>query len=199
MIAQLTGVIAEKNSDSVVIDVGGVGFHVLTSVTTLSNIPAGGEKVKLYTVFNVREDAMELFGFATREEKQMFDKLRGVNGVGPKTALGILSALTVRDISLALLTGDANALTKAPGIGKKTAQRLVLELKDKVSQAEVSTAADVPAITRANESSAAQEAIEALLALGYQSAEATVAVSRVQDQSDKADELIRLALRGMMK
>ena len=172
---------------------------MLTSVTTLSNIPAGGEKVKLYTVFNVREAAMELFGFATRAEKQMFDKLRGGNGVGPKTALGILSALTVRDISLALLTGDANALTKAPGIGKKTAQRLVLELKDKVSQAEVSTAADVPAITRANESSAAQEAIEALLALGYQSAEATVAVSRVQDQSDKADELIRLALRGMMK
>ena len=92
-----------------------------------------------------------------------------------------------------------NEFSKLPGVGKKTAQRLVLELKDKVSQAEVSTAADVPAITRANESSAAQEAIEALLALGYQSAEATVAVSRVQDQSDKADELIRLALRGMMK
>lgn len=199
MIAQLTGVIAEKNSDSVVIDVGGVGFHVLTSASTLGNLPAGGEKVKLYTVFNVREDAMELFGFSTREEKQMFDKLRGVNGVGPKTALGILSALSVRDISLALLTGDANTLTKAPGIGKKTAQRLVLELKDKVSQAEVSTAADVPAVARMQQSSAAQEAIEALLALGYQSAEATVAVSKVQDKSDKADELIRLALRGMMK
>ena len=199
MIAQLTGVIAKKNSDSVVIDVGGVGFQVLTSAATLSNLPAGGEKVKLYTVFNVREDAMELFGFASREEKHMFDKLRGVNGVGPKTALGILSALSVRDISLALLTGDANALTKAPGIGKKTAQRLVLELKDKVSQAEVSTAADVPAVARASRSSAAQEAIEALLALGYQSSEATVAVARVQDQSDKADELIRLALRGMIK
>lgn len=199
MIAQLTGIVAEKNSDSVVIDVGGVGFQVLTSATTLSNLPAGGEKVKLYTVFNVREDAMELFGFATREEKTMFDKLRGVNGVGPKTALGILSALTVRDISLALLTGDANALTKAPGIGKKTAQRLVLELKDKVDQTEVSTAADVPAVARASQSSAAQEAIEALLALGYQSAEATVAVANVQDKSDKADELIRLALRGMAR
>lgn len=199
MIAQLTGIVAEKNNDSVVVDVNGVGFQVLTSATTLSNIPAAGEKIKLYTVFNVREDAMELFGFSTREEKRMFDKLRGVNGVGPKTALGILSALTVRDISLALLTGDATALTKAPGIGKKTAQRLVLELKDKVDQSEVTTIADVPAVARTTQSSAAQEAIEALLALGYQSTEATVAVASVQDKSDKPDELIRLALRGMMK
>lgn len=199
MIAQHTGIVAEKNNDSVVVDVNGVGFQVLTSATTLSNIPAAGEKIKLYTVFNVREDAMELFGFSTREEKRMFDKLRGVNGVGPKTALGILSALTVRDISLALLTGDATALTKAPGIGKKTAQRLVLELKDKVDQSEVTTIADVPAVARTTQSSAAQEAIEALLALGYQSTEATVAVASVQDKSDKPDELIRLALRGMMK
>ena len=199
MIAQLTGIVAEKNNDSVVVDVNGVGFQVLTSATTLSNIPAAGEKIKLYTVFNVREDAMELFGFSTREEKRMFDKLRGVNGVGPKTALGILSALTVRDISLALLTGDATALTKAPGIGKKTAQRLVLELKDKVDQSEVTPIADVPAVARTTQSSAAQEAIEALLALGYQSTEATVAVASVQDKSDKPDELIRLALRGMMK
>lgn len=199
MIAQLTGIVAEKNNDSIVVDVNGVGFQVLTSATTLSNIPAAGEKIKLYTVFNVREDAMELFGFSTREEKRMFDKLRGVNGVGPKTALGILSALTVRDISLALLTGDATALTKAPGIGKKTAQRLVLELKDKVDQSEVTTIADVPAVARTTQSSAAQEAIEALLALGYQSTEATVAVASVQDKSDKPDELIRLALRGMMK
>lgn len=199
MIAQLIGIVAEKNSDNVVVDVNGIGFQVLTSATTLSNLPAAGEKIKLYTVFNVREDAMELFGFSTREEKRMFDKLRGVNGVGPKTALGILSALTVRDISLALLTGDATALTKAPGIGKKTAQRLVLELKDKVDQSEVTSAADVPAVTRAAQSSAAQEAIEALLALGYQSTEAAVAVANVQDKSDKPDELIRLALRGMMK
>lgn len=199
MIAQLIGTVAEKTSDSVVIDVGGVGFQVLTSATTLSNLPTGGEKVKLYTVFNVREDAMELFGFITREEKRMFDKLRGVNGVGPKTALGILSSLTVRDISLALLTGDANALTKAPGIGKKTAQRLVLELKDKVDQAEVTSLPDAPAISRASQSSAAQEAIEALLALGYQTSEATRAVAAVQDQSDKVDDLIRLALKGMAR
>ena len=167
MFAHFDGIVAEKNADSIVLDVNGVGYLLFVSGATLSIAPSVGERMKLYSVLNVREDAMELFGFATREEKQMFDKLRGVNGVGPKTALGILSALSVRDISLALLTGDANALTKAPGIGKKTAQRLVLELKDKVSQAEVSTAADVPAITRANESTAAQEAIEALLALGY--------------------------------
>ena len=199
MIAQLIGIIVEKTADSVIVDVNGIGFQVLTSATTLSNTPAAGEKVKLYTVFNVREDAMELFGFGTREEKQMFDKLRGVNGVGPKTALGILSALTVRDISLALITGDANALTKAPGIGKKTAQRLVLELKDKVQQADVAGIPNAPAIARATQSSAVQEAIEALLALGYQTAEATRAVASVQDQSDKVDDLIRLALKGMLR
>ena len=199
MIAQLTGIVAEKNSDSVVIDVGGVGYELICSRATIGAAPRVGERMKCFTILSVREDAMELFGFATREEKTMFDKLRGVNGVGPKTALGILSALTVRDISLALLTGDANALTKAPGIGKKTAQRLVLELKDKVDQTEVSTVTDVPAVARASQSSAAQEAIEALLALGYQSAEATVAVANVQDKSDKADELIRLALRGMAR
>lgn len=198
MIAQLTGLVAEKNADSLVLDVNGVGFLVLTSANTLAAAPNTGEKLKLYTVFVVREDAMELFGFATRDERHMFDKLRGVTGVGPRTALSMLSALSVREISLALLTGDSAALTKAPGIGKKTAQRLVLELRDKVDQSEL-TLPDAPAISRVQQTGAAQEAIEALLALGYQQSEAAVAIAAVQDQSDKVDELIRLALRGMMK
>lgn len=141
---------------------------------------------------------MELFGFATRDERHMFDKLRGVTGIGPRTALAMLSALSVREISLALLTGDSGALTKAPGIGKKTAQRLVLELKDKVDQSELAMP-DMPSVSRVSQSGAAQEATEALLALGYQPAEAALAIAAVQDQTDQVDELIRLALRGMMK
>ena len=198
MIAQLNGLVAEKNSDSLVLDVGGVGFLVLTSATTLAAAPAAGEPMKLYTVFIVREDAMELFGFATRDERHMFDKLRGVTGIGPRTALAMLSALSVREISLALLTGDSGALTKAPGIGTKTAQRLVLELKDKVDQSELAMP-DMPSVSRVSQSGAAQEATEALLALGYQPAEAALAIAAVQDQTDQVDELIRLALRGMMK
>ncbi len=198
MIAQLNGLVAEKNADSLVLDVNGVGFQVLTSANTLAAAPAAGEKLKLYTVFIVREDAMELFGFATRDERHMFDKLRGVTGVGPRTALAMLSALSVRDITLALLTGDSGALTKAPGIGKKTAQRLVLELKDKVDQSEL-TLPDLPAASRAKQTGAVQEATEALIALGYQPAEAAVAIAAVQEQTEQVDELIRLALRGMMK
>ncbi len=198
MIAQLNGLVAEKNADSLVLDVNGVGFQVLTSANPLAAAPAAGEKLKLYTVFIVREDAMELFGFATRDERHMFDKLRGVTGVGPRTALAMLSALSVRDITLALLTGDSGALTKAPGIGKKTAQRLVLELKDKVDQSEL-TLPDLPAASRAKQTGAVQEATEALIALGYQPAEAAVAIAAVQEQTEQVDELIRLALRGMMK
>ncbi|MDO4356397.1 MAG: Holliday junction branch migration protein RuvA [Clostridia bacterium] len=198
MIAQLNGLVAEKNADSIVLDVNGVGFLVLTSANTLAAAPAAGEKLKLYTVFIVREDAMELFGFATRDERHMFDKLRGVTGVGPRTALAMLSALSVREITLALLTGDSGALTKAPGIGKKTAQRLVLELKDKVDQSELAMP-DLPAASPAKQTGAVQEATEALIALGYQPAEAAIAIAAVQDQSEQVDELIRLALRGMMK
>lgn len=198
MIAQLNGLVAEKSADSLVLDVNGVGFQVLASANTLAAAPAAGERMKLYTVFIVREDAMELFGFATRDERHMFDKLRGVTGVGPRTALAMLSALSVRDITLALLTGDSGALTKAPGIGKKTAQRLVLELKDKVDQSELAMP-DMPAASRAKQTGVVQEATEALIALGYQPAEAAIALAAVQDQTEQVDELIRLALRGMMK
>ena len=156
--------------------------------------------MRCFTFLSVREDALELFGFATREEKEMFLQLTSVSGIGPKTALGVLGAMPLRDLNLAILLGDVNALSRAPGIGKKTAQRIALELKDKVSQADVSAAAAgstaaVPAASMAADCVA--EAIEALTALGYSSTEARNAVSQVRDQSDKPEELIRLALRAM--
>ena len=142
---------------------------------------------------------MELFGFATREEKEMFLQLTSVSGIGPKTALGVLGAMPLRDLNLAILLGDVNALSRAPGIGKKTAQRIALELKDKISQADVSAAvpAQSAAAAPALSPDAVAEAIEAMIALGYSSTEARNAISQVRDQTDKPEELIRLALRAM--
>ena len=137
---------------------------------------------------------MELFGFYSREEKRMFERLRSVSGVGPRMALSILSSMPLNDLSIALVAGDAAALTRVPGIGKKTAQRLVLELRDKVDDAELtsqSAAAAAPA------GSAESEAIAALMALGYASSEAARAVSAVAGKAAKADEMIFLALKSL--
>ncbi len=197
MYAHIDGIIADKTADTLVLDCHGVGYELMVSGQTLAKAPASGERMKCYTLLSVREDAMELFGFATREEKAMYLKLRTVSGIGPRTALGILSALSVRDLSIALVTGDAAALARAPGVGKKTAQRLVLELRDKVDNDELtSSGVTLPAASQAK-GGAAAEAIEALMALGYNASDAQKAVAQVQDKSDKADELIFWALRGL--
>ena len=200
MYAFIEGTVCEKTNGCLVLQAGGVGWQLSCSNNTLMAAPALGETMRCFTFLSVREDALELFGFATREEKEMFLQLTSVSGIGPKTALGVLGAMPLRALNLAILLGDVNALSRAPGIGKKTAQRIALELKDKVSQADVSaaaagSAAAVPAASMAADCVA--EAIEALTALGYSSTEARNAVSQVRDQSDKPEELIRLALRAM--
>ena len=195
MFAHFDGIVADKTADSIVLDVNGVGYLLFVSGATLSMAPAVGGRMKLYSVLNVREDAMELFGFYSREEKAMYERLKGVSGVGSRTALQILSAMSVRDLSLALVSGDASALTRVPGIGKKTAQRLVLELKDKVEDSELTGAAGVA--PRAASSGPEGEAVAALVALGYSASEAAKAVSRVAGQTDKVDEMIFLALKGL--
>ena len=197
MIAFIEGKVAEKSPGELVINAGGVGYLLLCSNSTLAEAPAKGETWRCHTVLNVREDAMELFGFATVQERTMFRRLCSVTGIGAKTALGILSALSVRDLSIAIVTGDAAALARAPGIGKKTAQRLILELKDKVEQQDVSAAGAVSAPKAAPVTNAQQEAQAALQALGYTSAEAAKAISRVADQATTVDQLIMLALRQM--
>ena len=200
MFAFIEGVVCEKTNGCLVLQAGGIGWQLSCSNNTLMAAPALGETMRCFTFLSVREDAMELFGFSSREEKELFLQLTSVSGIGPKTALGLLGAMPLRDLNLAILLGDVNALSRAPGIGKKTAQRIALELKDKVSQADVSaaaagSAAAVPAASMAADCVA--EAIEALTALGYSSTEARNAVSQVRDQSDKPEELIRLALRAM--
>ena len=194
MYAYIDGVVAWKNTDSIVIEAGGIGYQVMVSGATLSAAPAAGQRMKLYTLLNVREDAMELFGFYSMEEKRMYERLRGVSGIGPRTALQILSSMSIRDLSIALVAGDAGALTKVPGIGRKTAQHLVLELKDKLEESDLTGTAVSPKVSQQGPEA---EAIAALISLGYASAEAAKAVSMVAGQTDKADEMIFLALKGL--
>ena len=199
MITFIEGKVAEKNAgELVMMSAGGVGFSLMCSNATLSAAPGKGETWRCYTVMNVREDAIELFGFASRQEREMFRRLCTVTGVGAKTALGVLSALPLRDLSVAIVTGDVTALSRAPGIGKKTAQRIVLELRDKVEQAEVSSSAPgVSAPVSAPAGGMEREAQAALQALGYTSAEAARAVNQVRDQANTVDQMVLLALRQM--
>lgn len=200
MYAFIEGRVCEKGAGELILQAGGVGYRISCSMNTLAAAPAVGETMRCYTFLNVREDAMELFGFATQEERRMFLSLTGISGVGPKMALGLLGSMPLKELNLAILLGDVTALSRAPGIGKKTAQRIALELKDKVSQEDVNAA--MPAGTgevraAAMAADCVTEALEALQALGYTPAEARAAVQSVRDQSDKTDELIKLALRSM--
>jgi len=196
MYAFIEGALCEKSADSLVIDAGGVGYLLQVSGETLRKAPPIGQRFKCFTVLAVREDAMELYGFATREERAMYERLRTVSGIGPRSAMSILSTLSVHDLSVALITGDITALARAPGIGRKTAQRLALELRDKVDNEQLIGAQDV-GLSGVMERGVTGEAIEALMALGYQSAEAARAVGKAAQNTDKLDEIIRLALKGM--
>ena len=140
MYAYLNGKVAEKGPNSLVIDVNGVGYLLSVSMNTLQETPPIGENMKVYTLLSVREDAMELFGFASQEEKKMFSRLLAVSGIGPKVALSILGAMPLRDLTLAIVTGDITSLSRAPGVGKKTAQRIALELKEKVDESDLKEA-----------------------------------------------------------
>ena len=198
MYAFIEGKVCEKNAGELILLAGGVGYQINCSMNTLAAAPALGETMRCYTYLSVREDAMELFGFASREEKRMFLSLTGVSGVGPKMALALLGSMPLKEPNLAILLGDVTALSRAPGIGKKTAQRIALELKDKVSQEDVSAVSvGGAAPVQSMAADCVTEALEALQALGYTPAEARNAVQSVRDQSDKTDELIKLALRSM--
>lgn len=198
MYAFIEGKVCEKNAGELILLAGGVGYQINCSMNTLAAAPALGETMRCYTYLSVREDAMELFGFASREEKRMFLSLTGVSGVGSKMALALLGSMPLKELNLAILLGDVTALSRAPGIGKKTAQRIALELKDKVSQEDVSAVSvGGAAPVQSMAADCVTEALEALQALGYTPAEARNAVQSVRDQSDKTDELIKLALRSM--
>ena len=195
MISHIEGRVAEKRAGELVLDVNGIGFLLLCPASTIAAAPAAGETFRCYTHFSVYDGGMDLYGFASKEDREMFRRLCSVSGVGSRTALGVLSTLSLRDLSLAILTGDAASIARAPNVGKKTAQRIILELKDKVDQQDVDMGG-APAAAALNPD-AAQEAVQALLALGYSGTEAQRAVNAVRDKADTADMLILLALKGL--
>ncbi len=205
MIASLSGILSHKDSSSVIIDVQGVGYEVQLSARTYDTLPPSGEKTFLHIHTNVREDAITLFGFATREEKQLFLLLNTVSGVGPKLGLSILSGIAPQELCNAISLKDMARLTALSGVGKKTAQRLCMELGEKVGAfalEPVQTAAQ-PGSPVSSEGFAMQDAASALVNLGYAQETAWQALRAVQQEDAekaaamKVDELIRLALRSL--
>lgn len=198
MISYVKGALAEKSGDRIVVEAGPVGLGIYVPLSVLEVLPPLGEEVKIYTYLQVREDDLSLYGFLNRQDLDMFRRLIGVNGIGPKGALGILSALSPDDLRLAILTGDAKAISKAPGVGAKTAQRIILDLKDKVSAEEMlASVADTEARTSAPlMQEAGREAATALVALGYSNLEASKAVKNVQITEDMdAEAVLRASLK----
>ena len=198
MFYYLNGIVAHKEPYLAVIDCGGVGYACRTTAYTLSTLTVG-EKAKVFTHVNVKEDAFDIYGFATTEELHLFQQLIGVSGVGPKAALAILSSSTPANLAMSVITGDERALTSAPGIGKKIAQRVILELKDKlakgqaVSAGESYTGAGVTIIPE----NKASEAAAALAVLGYSREEINAALRGVDMEKLSLEEIIRTVLRGL--
>lgn len=197
MIYCVKGTIIHKTADSVVIDCGGVGYLCRTTLATLSRTGRTGEAAMLYTYLHVREDNIELFGFATEQELNCFKMLISVSGVGPKVGLAILSDTNPEKFALTVATGDYKAFTKTKGVGSKLAQRVVLELKDKITKEQLSAAGETEQIFEAvSEGSNTAEAISALVVLGYSQSEAASAVAKL-DPGLAVEEIIRQALKKM--
>ena len=191
MIGKLTGTLLEKNPPEVLVDCAGVGYEMQVPMGTFYNLPALGERVSLLTQFIVREDAQLLYGFATAPERAAFRQLIKVSGVGPRMALGILSGMGVDDLAQAITLQEVGRLVKVPGIGKKTAERLLLELKGKLG-------ADIGSAPHQASSAAQADILQALLALGYSDKDAAAALKALPADVGVSDG-IKLALKGLAK
>ena len=205
MIQFVRGILDTVSENQIVVENQGIGFGILVPLSVVSALPQMGNEVKIYTYMHVREDAMQLFGFLTKDELAMFQLLITVSGIGPKGALGILSVMDADALRFAILADDAKSISKAPGIGVKTAGRLILELRDKVDFEEaIEGALDRGEMNAAGRSSAgengaaANEAIQALVALGYSSAEAVKAVKKVAAAPDQTvEDILKAALKNL--
>lgn len=203
MIGYLKGEVASVYEDHVVLEVMGIGYNIMMPLSSATTLSREDKNVKIYTYLAVREDAMLLYGFITKDDLDLFKLLIQVNGVGPKVALALMTYLNSDDLRFAISAGDAKTISKAPGIGSKTAQRIIIDLKDKVivdaTFRELDRANDL-AINEFNMSDAKAEAVSALTALGYASKEASMAVKKaeVSDDSD-VEEILKAALRIMSK
>ena len=198
MIGRLQGKVIEKQAPDLLVDVQGVGYEVLVSLNTFFDIPEIGAVVTLHTHFVVREDIQQLYGFTKVSERSLFRNLIKVNGVGPKMALAILSGMSANDFALSVHNNDTAALVKLPGVGKKTAERLLIEMRDKIGDIDTSGGDTGSNNGLSAQSDLAQEAESALIALGYKPADAAKIINRVADESvTDAGQLIRLALKSM--
>jgi Holliday junction DNA helicase RuvA len=199
--AYIKGMLDYKGTDSIVVEANGVGYRIYTPFSTLEKIGQVGETVKVFTHLHVREDAMTIYGFLTQEELGMFELLISVSGVGPKAALSLISTVSPSRFGLAVITGDANTIVKAQGIGKKIAQRIILELKDKIKKEQLESFdsdTDTSSIP-AEGDSARSEAVSALMVLGYNHAEARKAVSSVYSEEMDVELIIKKALQVISK
>ena len=202
MLSYIIGEVAEISADTVVVENNGIGFNMKTSAMTIDSLPPVGDMVRIYTYLHVREDAMQIFGFLSKDELEVFKLLLNVNGIGPKGALGILSAISTDDLRFAVLSDDVNLIKSCPGVGAKTAQKLIIELKDKLRLED----AFEMAVNNNNKKNTVQdntvivmnEAVEALVSLGYSSKDAIAAVKKVENiQNKNSEQILKEALKGL--
>lgn len=203
MYAYIKGTLEEITEDAVVVEAGGVGYHIMVSTATAELLPGIGSEVKIYTYTLVREDAFSLYGFLTRDDLEIFKKLITVSGIGPKGGLAILSVMSADSLRFAVMSGDAKAIAKAPGVGVKTAERVILDLRDKISVEDTLRNVGMAGDTAKEEAGSAdnrmrREAVEALVALGYSASEAGAAVRKVDAGENATPEsILKLALKQM--
>lgn len=203
MISFIRGRVVDSTENSVIVETAGIGYEIFMTGTAIEKAVRSEGEIKIHTYFHVREDAMQLFGFLSRDDLRMFRLLLGVNGIGPKAALGVLAGLTADELSFAVLSDDVKTISRAPGIGKKTAQKLILELKDKLK---LEDAFEKKLLHQQEEAvssgesvlDGSKEAVEALVALGYSSTDALHAVRKVTDVApDDVEAILKAALKNL--
>ena len=202
MISFIRGYVADSTESSVILEAGGIGYEIFMTGTAIEKAVRESGEILVHTYFHVREDAMQLYGFLSRDDLQVFRLLLGVNGIGPKAALGILAGLTADELRFAVLSDDVKTLSRAPGIGKKTAQKLILELKDKLNAEEAFELklahVQEEAGAEAAPADGSREAVEALVALGYSSTQALQAVRKVSGiPADDVEGILKAALKNL--
>ena len=202
MYSYIKGTLEEVSEDLIVVENNGIGYNIRISARMLDALPARGEQVKIYTYLYVKEDAFSLFGFPSRDELEMFKLLINVSGIGPKGGLAVLSALSANDLRFAIVAEDAKTISKAPGIGSKTAKRLIIELKDKIDlEAAIETGfeeMETPAAGGNSNNRIRKEASEALVALGYSATEASKVLSGIEiTEVDDVESVLKAALKNM--
>lgn len=199
MIGRIVGTLVEKSPPELLVDVGGVGYEISSPMTTIYDLPPVGGTVTLFTHLLVKEDSHTLYGFIDKNERALFRVLIKVNGIGPKMALAVLSSMSAEELIGNVQDSDVSALTRIPGVGKKTAERLIIELRDKLGQAAKTDLFSAPAVLRQVQADPRQEAEAALISLGYKPQEAAKAIAGVPVDAANSEDVIKAALKSMLR